>query len=58
MIGMLMMFLSYQPLKFQQLDSKRNPRQHVAYSIETCNNTRIDGDLMVKQFIHSLICNA
>lgn len=53
-IGMLRMSLSYQPLKFQQLDSKKNPRQHVAHFMETCNNTRTDGNLMVKQFVHFL----
>jgi len=46
------------PLIYQPLDSKRNPRQHMSHSIETCNNIRIDGDLMVKQFIHFLKCNA
>jgi len=39
----------YQPLKFQQVDGKGNPKQHVAR-----NNAGINGNLMVKQFIRML----
>jgi len=38
----------YQPLKFQQFEGNGNPKQHVAYFIQTCNNTDTDVDLMVK----------
>jgi len=38
----------YQPLKFQQFDEKGNAKQHVARFIKTCNNARIDDNLMVK----------
>ncbi|WRX10056.1 Retrotransposon gag domain - like 10 [Theobroma cacao] len=49
---------NYQPPKFQQLDGKGNPRQHVAHFVETCNNAGTYGDLMVKQFVRSLKGNA
>jgi len=52
-IDLLKMPLSYQP-KFEQFDGKEIPKQHVAHFVETCNNVRTDGDLMVKQFVHSL----
>ena len=42
------------PPKFQSFDVKRNPIQHVAQFVEACNNTGIDGDLLVKRFVHSL----
>ena len=45
---------SYQSPKFQQFDGKCNPKQHVAHFIETCNNARIDGNLIVKQFVRIL----
>jgi len=48
----------YQPAKFQQFDGKGNPKQHVAHFIETCNNARTDGNLMVKQFVRTLKGNA
>ncbi|TYJ36488.1 hypothetical protein E1A91_A05G310000v1 [Gossypium mustelinum] len=47
-----------QPSKFQQFDGKGNPRQHVAHFMETCNNVKTDGDLMVKQFVRTLKENA
>ena len=46
------------PPKFQSFDVKRNPIQHVAQFVEACNNTGIDGDLLVKRFVHSLWGNA
>uniref|UniRef100_A0A2N9F042 Integrase catalytic domain-containing protein n=1 Tax=Fagus sylvatica TaxID=28930 RepID=A0A2N9F042_FAGSY len=48
----------YQPPKFQQFDGKRNPKQHVAHFVETCNNASTDGDLLTKQFVCSLQGNA
>jgi hypothetical protein len=57
-INMLKMPLSYQPPKFQQFDDKGNPRQHIAHFVETYNNVGTNGDLMVKQFVHSLKGNA
>ncbi|KAL0298906.1 UNVERIFIED_CONTAM: hypothetical protein Sradi_6550400 [Sesamum radiatum] len=30
--------MGYQPPKFQQFDSKGNPKQHVAHFVKTCNN--------------------
>ncbi|KAM1094239.1 hypothetical protein PS1_009300 [Malus domestica] len=48
----------YQPPKFKQFDGKGNPKQHVAYFIETCNNARTEGDYLVKQFVRSLKGNA
>ncbi|KAK8355793.1 hypothetical protein V6Z12_A05G312800 [Gossypium hirsutum] len=47
-----------QPSKFQQFDGKGNPRQHVGHFMETCNNVKTDGDLMVKQFVRTLKENA
>jgi len=38
----------YQPSKFRQFDGKGDPKQHVAYFIETCKNTGTDDDLMEK----------
>ena len=57
-IDNLRMLMGYQPPKFQSFDGKRNLKQHVAHCVETCNNAGIDGDLLVKQFIHSLLGNA
>ncbi|KAM2128142.1 hypothetical protein ACFX1R_007976 [Malus domestica] len=48
----------YQPPKFMQFDGKRNPKQHVAHFIETCNNAGMEGDYLVKQFLRSLKINA
>ena len=53
-IDNLHMLVSYQPLKFQSFEGKRNPKQHVAYFVETCNNAGTNGDLLVKQFVRSL----
>ena len=50
--------MGYQPPKFQSFDEKENPKQHVAHFVETCNNAGTYGDLLVKQFIHSLRGNA
>ena len=44
----------YQPPKFLQFDGKRNPKQHIAHFVETCENTGTQEDLLVKQFVHSL----
>jgi len=38
----------YQPPKFQKFDGKGNSKQYVAHFIETCNNTSMEDDLMVK----------
>ena len=57
-IDNLRMSMGYQPPKFQSFDGKGNPKQHVAHFVETCNNAGIDGDLLVKQFVHSLQGNA
>ncbi|KAK3043384.1 hypothetical protein RJ639_002686 [Escallonia herrerae] len=43
---------------FQQFNGKGNPRQHVAHFIETCNDARTEGDLLLKQFVQSLKGNA
>ncbi|KAL4649813.1 hypothetical protein ACB092_01G041900 [Castanea dentata] len=40
----------YQPPKFLQFDGKRNPKQHVAHFVETCENVGTQGGLFVKQF--------
>ncbi|KAA0060608.1 ty3-gypsy retrotransposon protein [Cucumis melo var. makuwa] len=48
----------YQPPKFQQFDGKGNPKQHVAYFIETCETVGTRGDLLVKQFVRTLKGNA
>jgi len=50
-IDALRMSYGYQPPKFNQFDGKGNPKQHVAYFIETCNNADTSGDLLVKQFV-------
>ena len=55
-IDNLRMSVGYQPPKFQY--GKGNPKKHVAYFIETCNNAGTNGDLLVKQFICSLQGNA
>ncbi|KAL0290842.1 UNVERIFIED_CONTAM: hypothetical protein Sradi_7041800 [Sesamum radiatum] len=47
-IDSLKMPMSYQPPKFQQFDSKGNPKQHVAHFIETCNNAGTYGDHLAK----------
>ena len=52
------MSVGYQPPKFQSFDGKANPKQHVGHFIETCDNTSTGGDLLVKQFVHSLQGNA
>ena len=57
-IDNLCMPVGYQPPKFQSFDEKGNPKQHVAHSVETCNNAGTDGDLLVKQFVYSLQVNA
>ena len=44
----------YQPPKFQKFDGKGNPNQHIAHFVETYNNAGIEGDLLVKQFVHLL----
>ncbi|KAL0451835.1 UNVERIFIED_CONTAM: hypothetical protein Slati_1161600 [Sesamum latifolium] len=38
----------YQPPKFQQFDGEGNPKQHVAHSIETCNDVGTYRDHLVK----------
>ena len=48
----------YQPPKFLQFDGKSNPKQHIAYFVETCENARTQGSLLVKQFVCSLKGNA
>ena len=48
----------YEPPKFQQFEGKRNPKQHVAHFVETCNNAGTYGDYLVKQFVRSLKGNA
>ncbi|KAJ9705867.1 hypothetical protein PVL29_003798 [Vitis rotundifolia] len=53
-IDNLRMSVDYQPPKFQSFDGKGNPKRHIAHFVETCNNTGTEGDLLVKQFIHSL----
>ena len=45
---------NYQPPKLQQFKGQGNPRQHATHFVETCNNVGTFGDLMVKQFLHSL----
>ena len=57
-IDNLHMFVGYQPPKFQSFDRKGNPKQHVSHFIETCKNSSIDSDLLVKQFVRSLRRNA
>ncbi|KAH6780341.1 hypothetical protein C2S52_011578 [Perilla frutescens var. hirtella] len=53
-IDNLKMSDGYQPPKFQQFDGKRNPRQHVAHFVETCNDVGTYEDHLVKQFVRSL----
>ena len=48
----------YQPPKFLHFDGKGNLKQHIAHFIETCENAGTQGDLLVKQFVHSLKGNA
>ena len=48
----------YQPPKFLQFDGKGNPKQHIAHFVETSENVGIQGDLLVKQFVHSFMGNA
>ena len=48
----------YQLPKFLQFDGKENPKQHIAYFVETCENVGIQGGLLVKQFVRSLKGNA
>ena len=48
----------YQPPKFLQFDGKGNPKQHIAHFVETYENARTQGGLLVKQFVHSLKRNA
>ena len=48
----------YQPPKFLQFDGKGNPKQHVAYFVETCEIARTQGGLFIKQYVHSLKENA
>ncbi|KAM1242925.1 hypothetical protein ACFX2G_035232 [Malus domestica] len=57
-IDTLRMPRGYQPPKFMQFDGKGNPKQHVAHFVETCNNARIEGDYLTKQFVRSLKGNA
>ncbi|KAH7859382.1 hypothetical protein Vadar_000384 [Vaccinium darrowii] len=52
------MSAGYQPSKFQQFDGKGNPKQHIFHFVETCNNVGTNGDLLVKQFVRTLNCNA
>ncbi|KAL0337902.1 UNVERIFIED_CONTAM: hypothetical protein Scaly_2065300 [Sesamum calycinum] len=47
-IDSLKMSISYQPPKFQQFDSKENPKQHDAYFTETCNSARTYSDYLIK----------
>ena len=57
-IDNLRMSLGYQPSKFQQFDGKGNPKQHIAYFIETCKNAGSKGDQLVRMFVQSLKENA
>ena len=57
-IDILQMPAGYQPPKFQQFEGKGNPKQHIAHFIKTCNNASMDGDLLTKQFVHTLQGNA
>ncbi|KAA0046769.1 ty3-gypsy retrotransposon protein [Cucumis melo var. makuwa] len=50
----LRMPLGYQPPKFQQFDGKGNPKQHIAYFVETCENAGSKGDQLARQFVRSL----
>ncbi|KAM1034359.1 hypothetical protein ACFX2A_038639 [Malus domestica] len=53
-IDALRMPRGYQPPKFVQFDGKGNHKQHITHFIETCNNVGMEGDYLVKQFMHSL----
>ena len=53
-IDILQIPAGYQPPKFQQFDEKGNPKQHIAYFIETCNNVSTDGELLIKRFMCTL----
>ncbi|KAL0367594.1 UNVERIFIED_CONTAM: hypothetical protein Sradi_3649500 [Sesamum radiatum] len=44
----LKMPVGYQPSKFQQFDDKDNPKQHMAYFIETYNDVGTYGDHLIK----------
>ncbi|KAK3033020.1 hypothetical protein RJ639_035498 [Escallonia herrerae] len=57
-IDLLRMSTSYQLPKFQQFNSKCNPKQHIAQFVETCNNAGTYEDHLVKQFARSLKGNA
>lgn len=48
----------YQLPKFQQFNGKGNPKQHIAYFIETCDNAGTRGDLLIKQLVRTLRGNA
>ena len=48
----------YQPPKFLQFDDKGNPKQHIAHIVETSENAKTEGGLLVKQFVHSQKGNA
>ena len=54
MIDNLCMLVGYQPLKFQSFNGKGNSKQHLIHYVKTCNNAGTEGDLIVKQFVHSL----
>ncbi|KAM1714178.1 hypothetical protein ACFX12_024824 [Malus domestica] len=54
MIDSLRMPTGYKPPKFMQFDGKGNPKQCIAYFVETCNNAGTEGDYLTKQFVHSL----
>jgi len=41
-------------LSSTSLTEKSNLKQYVVHFIETCNNVGTDGDLMIKQFAHTL----
>ena len=41
-----------------QFDDKGNPKQHIAHIVETCENAKTEGGLLVKQFVHSQKGNA
>ena len=58
MIDILQMPAGYQPPKFQQFDGKGNSKRHIAHFTETCNNAGTDGDLLMKQFVHTFQGNA
>ncbi|KAM1018319.1 hypothetical protein FF1_039804 [Malus domestica] len=53
-IDALRMTRGCQPSKFMQFDRKRNPKQHIAHFIETCNNVGTKEDYLVMQFVRSL----